>query len=98
VLPNGPLRHAILAANLGNNLIHALVGRRFSVQKNDELLSAAPIRVGHTFLYPDLCVTRDEPQPILNPTVLIEIVSRPSEAADRGMKFARYRTIESLAE
>jgi Uma2 family endonuclease len=35
---------------------------------------------------------------LLNPTVIIEILSPSTERYDRGMKFQHYRTIESLQE
>ena len=35
---------------------------------------------------------------LLNPRVLIEVLSPSTESYDRGKKFAHYRTIESLAE
>ncbi len=35
---------------------------------------------------------------LLNPIVLIEILSPSSESCDRGGKFRRYREIESLQE
>jgi Uma2 family endonuclease len=35
---------------------------------------------------------------ILNPTLIIEVLSPSTEAYDRGKKFAAYRSIESLRE
>ena len=35
---------------------------------------------------------------LLNPRVLIEVLSESTEAYDRGLKFERYREIESFAE
>jgi Uma2 family endonuclease len=59
------------------------------------------------YTYPDLTVIcgerefdpKDERrQTVLNPTVLIEVVSPSSEGDDRGEKFNRYRDIPSLQE
>jgi Uma2 family endonuclease len=56
------------------------------------------------YYYPDYIVVCGEPEyqrirglsSLLNPTVLFEILSDSTEAADRGEKFACYRTLPSL--
>lgn len=55
--------------------------------------------------YPDVVVVCgerrfDDPRrdTILNPTVLLEVLSESTRDYDRGTKFAHYRTIPSLAE
>jgi Uma2 family endonuclease len=55
------------------------------------------------YTYPDLSVVCGEPQlesdhgdVLLNPVVLIEVLSDSTEAYDRGKKFEHYRTIPSL--
>jgi Uma2 family endonuclease len=57
------------------------------------------------YTYPDIAVvcgkTRfDDAQEdtLINPTVLIEVLSKSTEAYDRGEKFAQYRTLESLTD
>ena len=40
----------------------------------------------------------DENDVLLNPVVLIEVLSPSTENYDRGTKFEHYRTIESLAD
>jgi Uma2 family endonuclease len=57
------------------------------------------------YTYPDVVVVCGEPQfagdtfdILLNPTVIIEVLSESTEAYDRGLKFALYRSLESLAE
>ena len=57
------------------------------------------------FFYPDVVVVCGEPQfhddrkdVILNPLLVIEVLSKSTEAFDRGAKFQAYRTIESLKE
>jgi Uma2 family endonuclease len=65
------------------------------------------IRVAATglYTYPDVVVVCGEPQladdafdTLLNPTLIVEVISPSTEGYDRGKKFAHYRTIESLAE
>ena len=41
---------------------------------------------------------KDQGDVLLNPTVIFEVLSPSTEAFDRGEKFRRYRTIESLQE
>ena len=57
------------------------------------------------YTYPDISIVcgnrqfnSDKPRTLLNPTVLIEILSPTTEAFDRGDKFHHYRTIASLRE
>jgi Uma2 family endonuclease len=57
------------------------------------------------FSYPDLTIVCGEPlfhdqqkDVVLNPTVIIEVLSPTTEAYDRTEKFARYRTIQSLRD
>jgi Uma2 family endonuclease len=57
------------------------------------------------FFYPDLVVVCGEPQfhddrkdIILNPILVVEVLSKSTAAFDRGAKFQAYRTVESLKE
>ena len=57
------------------------------------------------YTYPDVVVVCGEPRflddtfdTLLNPTVIIEVLSESTEAYDRGQKFEQYRSLESLAE
>ncbi|MCP4662549.1 MAG: Uma2 family endonuclease [bacterium] len=55
------------------------------------------------YTYPDVVVVCGEPEfdqqrdTLLNPTLIIEILSPSTEDYDRGRKFAHYRSLESLA-
>ena len=57
------------------------------------------------YTYPDLSIVCGEPQfldanrdTLLNPVVLVEVLSPSTAAYDRGKKFERYRRIPSLQE
>jgi Uma2 family endonuclease len=57
------------------------------------------------YTYPDITVVCDTPQfedderdTLLNPAVIIEVLSPSTEKYDRGKKFQHYRTLESLQE
>lgn len=41
---------------------------------------------------------KDKPDTLLNPTLIVEILSPSTEGYDRGIKFQHYRTLESLQE
>jgi Uma2 family endonuclease len=57
------------------------------------------------YTYPDLLVVCGEPQladehtdMLLNPTLIVEVLSESTEAYDRGKKFEHYRTLDSLTD
>jgi Uma2 family endonuclease len=57
------------------------------------------------YTYPDLSVTCGEPRfedgeldTLLNPVLIVEVLSKTTESYDRGMKFSYYRTLPSFAE
>ena len=57
------------------------------------------------YTYPDLVVVCGEPRfedqhvdTLLNPTLIVEVLSDSTEAYDRGKKFGYYRTVKTLAE
>ena len=57
------------------------------------------------YTYPDVVVVCGEPKfqdkvfdTLLNPTLLIEVLSESTESYDRGKKFQHYRSIETLQE
>ena len=65
------------------------------------------VRVSATglFTYPDVVVVCGEPEflddrrdTLLNPTLIVEVLSPSTEAYDRGRKFEHYRSIDSLSE
>ena len=73
----------------------------------DVLVTDMKVRLQESrrFFYPDVCVLCGAPRfhddrrdIILNPDLLIEVLSPSTEAFDRGAKFEAYQTIESLQE
>jgi len=55
------------------------------------------------YTYPDVVVVCGEPRfevgdTLLNPTLLVEVLSESSEAYDRGKKSEQYRTLPSLSD
>jgi Uma2 family endonuclease len=94
--------HIRVVANLTTELVIQLRGRRCDV-----LASEMKVRLpdSRKFFYPDLSVVCGEPQfhddrrdIILNPVLVIEVLSESTEAFDRGAKFHAYQTLDSLKE
>ena len=63
------------------------------------------VQNGDRYLYPDIVVTcgvekfeDDNTDTLLNPIAIFEVLSKTTEAYDRGLKFLYYQTIESLQE
>jgi Uma2 family endonuclease len=94
--------HNLISVNLARDLSAQLKGRPCETYVNDMRVKAAKARGYH---YPDVAVVCGQPEledreadTLLNPTVLIEVLSPSTEAYDRGGKFANYRKISSLRE
>jgi Uma2 family endonuclease len=94
--------HVGIAANLLASLHGQLQSGPCRVFSSD--LRVKVSRTG-LYTYPDIGVVCDQPQfdddqkdTLLNPRVIIEVLSPSTESYDRGKKFAHYRTVESLAE
>lgn len=94
--------HNLIVANLLSAIHTQLNERDCEVYVND-----MRVKVDATglYAYPDVLVVCDEPRfedssldTLLNPTVLVEVLSPSTEAYDRGEKFSHYRHLESLQE
>ncbi|AKT41730.1 Uma2 family endonuclease [Chondromyces crocatus] len=101
-MAGGSPEHALIAMNIGAELRSALRGRGCKVFSSD-----VRIRVRATGLatYPDVSVVcgelaRDpeDESTLVNPVLLVEVLSPSTEAYDRGEKFAHYRRLPSLRE
>ncbi len=100
-MAGGSLNHAQITANIGRNL-----GNKMS-EKCTALTTDVKVRVEsyRKFYYPDVLVICGEPNfyqkrndTIINPILVIEVLSDSTEAKDRGEKMLAYRTLESLQE
>jgi Uma2 family endonuclease len=101
-IAGGTIEHGRLASRVTAALLMQLRGRPCEAFSSD-----VRIRVLATGLatYPDLSIVcgRLERDPedantIVNPIVLVEVLSDSTEAYDRGEKFAHYQRIPSLKE
>ncbi|MFZ1642410.1 MAG: Uma2 family endonuclease [Candidatus Contendobacter sp.] len=94
--------HNQIAFNIAGELHGQLKNRPCLAYVND-----LRVKVNATglYTYPDVAALCGEPQfedeqmdTLLNPSVIIEILSPSTEAYDRGDKFAHYRRLPSLME
>src|ERR1700687_5113392 len=95
-------RHVMLISSLSHHLRNALGTSPCSVGTNDLRVR---VSTDGLYTYPDVVVVCGEPRfvdgladTLLNPILIIEVLSPSTEAYDRGFKFAQYRTLESLQE
>jgi Uma2 family endonuclease len=95
-------RHNRIVTNLVFALEGQLRARPCNVYSNDMRVK---VQGTGLFTYPDVVVTCGEEQfadgendVLLNPLVLIEVLSDSTEAYDRGKKFENYQSIVSLKE
>jgi Uma2 family endonuclease len=95
-------RHNLIAMNTGSALNTRLSGRPCEVYGSDMRIR---VDASGLYTYPDVTVVCGTPRfedaqedTLLNPTVLIEVLSKTTEAYDRGDKFAHYRTLDSLMD
>lgn len=101
-MTGGSLAHAVISGNLVGELRRLTKGRPCRVCPSDLRIF---IPATGLYTYPDVVVVCGEPRlqdehrdTLLNPTLIIEVLSPTTEAYDRGTKFEHYQTIESLAE
>jgi Uma2 family endonuclease len=91
--------HALIVTNVAGELRARLRERPCRVYSAD-----LRVRVSETglYAYPDVVVVCGEPQleqdTLLNPTLIVEVLSPSTEAYDRGEKFRHYQRLESLQE
>ncbi len=101
-MAGGSLLHSLIATNLGREFGNRLQGRSCVPFNSDLRLK---VEVTGLYTYPDLSVicgpltfADDAQDTVVNPAILVEVLSDSTEAYDRGKKFEHYRHIPSLKE
>ena len=93
-------RHNLIALNTASELRGQLKKTPCEVYVSD-----MRIKVSHTelYTYPDVTVVCGKPQfddrysdTLLNPLLIVEVLSKSTASYDRGAKFEQYRTLASL--
>ena len=101
-MPGENRNHSLISVNLNGLLWQYLKGKDFEAYINKMRVFVPETGL---YTYPDLVVVCGEPKfqddildTLLNPVLLIEVLSDSTEGYDRGKKFQHYRSIESLQE
>lgn len=102
-MAGGSLEHNTISANVIRSLGNKLEGTTCRVLSSDMRLK---VPLALPYRYPDATVVCGEPlieklqgQPMLvNPILIIEVLSDSTEAYDLGKKFTAYQSIESFRE
>lgn len=92
--------HNLITGNLERRLGNQLEGKPCIVVSRDQRVRVPEC---NRYYYPDIAVVCGEPlfeaaelDTLLNPTLIIEVLSDSTEARDRGEKLECYQTLESL--
>jgi len=95
-------KHNLIVANVVGEMRQSLKDRMCEVYPSDMRVKANPSGL---YTYPDVVIVCGEPNfeddefdTLLNPTLIIEVVSESTESYDRGAKSALYRESSSLRE
>ena len=94
--------HNSIVLNTGSEIRQHLKNRSCKAYVNDMRVKVSPTGL---YTYPDVVVVCGKEQfedthldTLLNPTLIIEVLSDSTEAYDRGRKFEHYRHLDSLVE
>ncbi|MCG9126591.1 Uma2 family endonuclease [Candidatus Poribacteria bacterium] len=96
------LEQNLITMNTATSLYNQLINQRCMVFTSDMRVG---IDSGDAYLYPDVSVVCDRPRfeddvldTLLNPIIVIEVLSPSTETYDRGEKAERYKKLDSLKE
>jgi Uma2 family endonuclease len=96
------LAHTRITLDIATELNIQIRGQGCEVITNDMRVKTGP---KGAYFYPDVVVFCDEPQfednvfdTLLNPIIVVEVLSPSTEVYDRGEKFAHYQELTSLRE
>lgn len=94
--------HSLIVTNISGELYIQLKGGTCEVYTNDMRVRTSPEA---SYFYPDVVVVCDTPRfedntfdTLLNPIVLVEVLSPSTQVYDRGEKFKHYQQLTSLRE
>jgi len=95
-------KHNLIAGNAFGELHRQFKDRKCEVYQSDMRVK---VNATGLYTYPDIVATCDEPRfeddhvdTLVNPKVIVEVLSPSTELWDRGKKFEHYRSIPSLRE
>jgi Uma2 family endonuclease len=95
-------RHVLIVTNVVAQLAVQLKQHLCTVFSTDLRVKVSPTGL---YTYPDVVVVcgqlqfdDDQKDTLLNPTLIVEVLSESTEDYDRGRKFEHYRALDSLME
>jgi Uma2 family endonuclease len=101
-MAGGTPQHSLIATNLARVIGNQLRASPCVVYNADLRIK---VEASGLFTYPDLSVicgplefARGTTDTVINPSLLVEVLSEATEAYDRGKKFEHYRQIATLRE
>src|SRR5688572_9772274 len=101
-MSGGSREHNLIVTNIVSELRTQLKGRPCEVYPSNMRVK---VSVTGLYTYPDVVVVCGEPRfedanvdTLMNPVVVIEVLSDSTASYDRGAKFGHYRKIGSLSE
>jgi Uma2 family endonuclease len=101
-MAGGTPQHSLIATNLAREFGNKLTGGPCAAYNSDLRLKIEPTGL---CTYPDLSVicgplqfAKGTDDTVINPSVIVEVLSNSTEAYDRGRKFEHYRQIVTLRE
>lgn len=101
-MAGGTVTHGALTSAMITELSNALRNRRCRVLSSDVRVRSLTTGIA---TYPDVTVVcqqvntaPDDANSVINPTLIVEVLSESTEGYDRGAKAAHYRRIPSLSE
>src|SRR5262245_17884493 len=101
-MPGGRPRHSVLSVAMSGELRNALRGTGALVFSGDQRIAARP---GEHYVYPDVSVVHGPIEleagtddVLLNPSVIVEVLSPSTERYDRGLKWESYRAMASVTD
>ncbi len=93
--------HSLITGNIFNSLYNQLITSDCEVHSSDMRVQPSPI----AYFYPDVVVACNEPRfeddvfdTLLNPVVIVEVLSPSTAAYDREEKFTHYKQLASLQD
>lgn len=101
-MSGGTKQHNLITVNVSSSLHAQLRKRPCTVYSSDQRVKVSATGL---YTYPDISVVcgeakydNNQQDTLLNPTVIIEVLSKSTAGYDRNEKFAHYRKLDSLSQ
>lgn len=103
-MTGGTLNHGIIGSNINTAIHNSLSGRQMDCTAINGDVRIF-IEQANSFVYPDgmvVCGTietfESDPHSVVNPLLVVEVLSKSTESYDRGDKFHKYCSLASFQE